>query len=207
MGDILLDYDLVSMDENDALIIDTGASQSATFCTSDFISSIHPPSLDTLVGLSEKSQACVCLFSPQKYFQENDLGTASFDKDAFTFCFASRHQSTLTLRNSRHVTLKGATIGEAIELVVDNWNVRLTSNEKLLLYWHYKLGHFFLAWIQALMRKGKNGQPPVILTPKTSRAHCCDLSGLLCASCQLGKGARASSGARHTTDVKPRALK
>eukprot|EP00957_Ditylum_brightwellii_P029648 2240551-Ditylum_brightwellii.AAC.1 len=56
------------------------------------------------------------------------------------------------------------------------------------------------------MRKGKDGQPPAIPTPTTSRAHCCDLSGLLCASCQVSKGAKTSSGAKHTTDVKPGAL-
>eukprot|EP00957_Ditylum_brightwellii_P080971 6158952-Ditylum_brightwellii.AAC.1 len=40
----------------------------------------------------------------------------------------------------------------------------------------------------------------------TSRAHCCDLSGLLCTSYQVSKGAMISSGASHTTDAKPGAL-
>eukprot|EP00957_Ditylum_brightwellii_P001209 94986-Ditylum_brightwellii.AAC.1 len=57
------------------------------------------------------------------------------------------------------------------------------------------------------MRKGKDSQPPVIPPPTTSRAHYCDLFGLLCASCQVGKGTKTSSGAIHTTDVKPGAFK
>eukprot|EP00957_Ditylum_brightwellii_P020977 1581028-Ditylum_brightwellii.AAC.1 len=95
VGNILIDYALVSMDINDALIIDIGVSQSITFCASGVIGGIYPPSLDILAGLSEKSQvkggdivhwhvhddyghmhtietkvyyvpqACVCLFSPQ----------------------------------------------------------------------------------------------------------------------------------------------
>eukprot|EP00957_Ditylum_brightwellii_P203462 15334707-Ditylum_brightwellii.AAC.1 len=84
-----------------------------------------------------------------------------------------RHWSTLTLRYRVRPNLPVA----YIEKAVNNWNIRLISNEKLLLHWHYKLGYFFLAWIQALLGKGKYGQPPVIHTPTTSRAHYCDLSG------------------------------
>eukprot|EP00957_Ditylum_brightwellii_P159915 12172464-Ditylum_brightwellii.AAC.1 len=83
---------------------------------------------------------------------------------------ADLYWSTLTLRycsgsnlpvaylEKSATALEGAVIGETIESVVDDWNVGHTSNEKLLICWHCKLGHFFLAWIQALMREGKDGQ-------------------------------------------------
>eukprot|EP00957_Ditylum_brightwellii_P003975 302856-Ditylum_brightwellii.AAC.1 len=87
--------------------------------------------------------------------------------------------------------------GAIMDLVVDEANVNLTQHEKILLCWHYKLGHFFFKWIQALMHKGHVGQPPVIPTSTNSRAHCCSTEGLLCSLCQCGKGAHIGSGTTH----------
>eukprot|EP00957_Ditylum_brightwellii_P116782 8907573-Ditylum_brightwellii.AAC.1 len=57
------------------------------------------------------------------------------------------------------------------------------------------------------MHVGKNGKLPVILTPTNSHAHCCDMTGLLCASCQAGKGERTGTGAKKVKGVLPGALK
>eukprot|EP00957_Ditylum_brightwellii_P178790 13619016-Ditylum_brightwellii.AAC.1 len=46
------------------------------------------------------------------------------------------------------------------------------------------------------MRKGCDSQPLVIHT-NGSRAHCCNIAVLLCASCQYGKGLQTGSGDKH----------
>eukprot|EP00957_Ditylum_brightwellii_P071278 5418715-Ditylum_brightwellii.AAC.1 len=96
-----------------------------------------------------------------------------------------------------------AYIGEAIELVVDDRNIGLTNNKKIFMQWHYKLAHYFLSWIQCLMQTGQDGRPPVIPTPKDSRAHCYCTKGLLCASCQYGKGAQRGSKAKYLIKIEP----
>eukprot|EP00957_Ditylum_brightwellii_P192592 14663123-Ditylum_brightwellii.AAC.1 len=72
--------------------------------------------------------------------------------------------------------------------------------------WHYKLGHYFLKWIQLLMRTGCDGQPPVIPTPTNNQAHGCDTVRLLCASCQCGKGEQTCTGAKGVVKTDPGAL-
>eukprot|EP00957_Ditylum_brightwellii_P037195 2816070-Ditylum_brightwellii.AAC.1 len=57
------------------------------------------------------------------------------------------------------------------------------------------------------MHKKRDGQPPVIPTPTNSRTHCCSTVGLLCTSCQCGKGARTRSGENHSKEIDPDTLK
>eukprot|EP00957_Ditylum_brightwellii_P196184 14948045-Ditylum_brightwellii.AAC.1 len=57
------------------------------------------------------------------------------------------------------------------------------------------------------MPVGKDGEPPVIPTPRNCYAHCCDTTGLFCASCQAGKGERTGTGAKKEKEVLPGALK
>eukprot|EP00957_Ditylum_brightwellii_P191039 14545919-Ditylum_brightwellii.AAC.1 len=92
-------------------------------------------------------------------------------------------------------------IGETIQSVVDDRNVGLTQNEKILMQYCYKPGHYFLCWIQSLMKTSRDGKPPVIPTPTHCHAHCCSIAGLLCASCQYGKGVLTGTGAKHTVEV------
>eukprot|EP00957_Ditylum_brightwellii_P058105 4406468-Ditylum_brightwellii.AAC.1 len=61
------------------------------------------------------------------------------------------------------------------------------------------------AW--ALMRNGCDDQPHVILTPTNYQAHCCAMSGLLCASFQCGKRVCTRSGARYSKEIGPYTLK
>eukprot|EP00957_Ditylum_brightwellii_P095935 7309551-Ditylum_brightwellii.AAC.1 len=57
------------------------------------------------------------------------------------------------------------------------------------------------------MKTSRDGKPSVIPTPTNCCAHCCSTAGLLCASCQYGKGAQTGTGAKHTIKVEPSALR
>ena len=68
--------------------------------------------------------------------------------------------------------------------VVDDANKNLTNNEKELLRWHYKIGHFDMSTIQGTMRTGRNEEPPII---KPSFSGASSVKHPICSSCQLGK--------------------
>eukprot|EP00957_Ditylum_brightwellii_P051617 3914742-Ditylum_brightwellii.AAC.1 len=51
------------------------------------------------------------------------------------------------------------------------------------------------------MRTSHDVQCPVIPTPTNCQAYCCDTTGLLCVSCQYGKGAQTSTGAKHVVEM------
>ena len=70
--------------------------------------------------------------------------------------------------------------------LVHDDNINLTPGQKELLKWHFRLGHWNLAWIQSLIRKG-------ILHVKDQRASQQEsLCG--CAACNLAKQVRKSEG-------------
>eukprot|EP00957_Ditylum_brightwellii_P010049 758228-Ditylum_brightwellii.AAC.1 len=120
------------------------------------------------------------------------MGKATFDKNDFVFWFAEQpSQLTIKYRVGSNLPLgylecggveATAHPGAAIESGVDDRNIGLTHNEKILLCWYFKLDHFFLGWIQFLMQRGKDGEPPV------------------------GKGVQQGSGANHLVEVDPGAL-
>eukprot|EP00957_Ditylum_brightwellii_P142762 10878435-Ditylum_brightwellii.AAC.2 len=56
------------------------------------------------------------------------------------------------------------------------------------------------------MQRGKDGEPPIIPTPTNCRTHCCNITGLICSSCQIGKGSQRGSGAKYLVEVDPGAL-
>ena len=159
--------------------------------------------------------ARVRLFSPKIYYQEKGLGSVSFDKDSFVFTFADIHQSRLTIPYHKGSNLPIAHLDSGqyniqrgtISSVIDDNNTNLTSNEKELLWWHYKLGHYYFGWIQYLMRKGQDCRPQIIPLPPKCRAHRCNTKGLLCTSCQIGKGKWTGSEAQNIKDIDPDALK
>ena len=75
--------------------------------------------------------------------------------------------------------------------VVEGSNRNLTMAQKELLKWHFKIGHFNLQWIQKLMRRGPNGEEPIIPT-KISQSASCERP--LCSACQFGKMTRRGAG-------------
>eukprot|EP00957_Ditylum_brightwellii_P097937 7459166-Ditylum_brightwellii.AAC.1 len=46
--------------------------------------------------------ACICLFSPQTYYQEHGMGRAALDKGSFCFQFASKQRSPSMLTLQYH---------------------------------------------------------------------------------------------------------
>eukprot|EP00957_Ditylum_brightwellii_P079755 6064157-Ditylum_brightwellii.AAC.1 len=101
-----------------------------------------------------------------------------------TLCY-SRGSNLLMAHLEHEGDQRHAYPGTAVESEVDNQNIGLMQNEKVM-RWHYCLDHYFLKWIQFLMRVGKDGEPPVIPTQTNRCANCCDKAGLLCVSCQAG---------------------
>eukprot|EP00957_Ditylum_brightwellii_P162577 12379950-Ditylum_brightwellii.AAC.4 len=194
---VIQHYSFVVIDETAAVIFDTGSPKTSMFDAFDFIDPICPLYLDSLAGLSKKMQVK--------------------GEGRVQWWLCGTQQSTLTLPYNKGSNLplahlvqedNGGVYTRAIfDSVVDEGNVGLTSHEKMLMQWRYKLGHYFFKWIQALMRQGCDGEPLVIITPTNSRAHCCATQGLFCASCQCGKGAWTGSGTKHSVETVPGALK
>eukprot|EP00957_Ditylum_brightwellii_P187978 14311553-Ditylum_brightwellii.AAC.1 len=147
---------------------------------SDFIKALNPPLMISLAGLSERSQVQV----------EGTVVGSNFP------CGYIRCDGADAAAHPR----------AAIEFVVDGRNVGLTHNKKILMCCHFKLGHFFLGWIHFLIRGGKGGEPPVILTHTNCKAHYCKITGLLCSLCKIGKGSHQSSGAKYLVEVDPGVL-
>ena len=91
----------------------------------------------------------------------------------FSFCAPSQSQESESKLN--------ATI-----CLTEEANANLTSSQKELLRWHYKLGHISFKQIQWLIRNKK------IWTVSSSKAIAnCDLPK--CASCEFGKASRRPS--------------
>eukprot|EP00957_Ditylum_brightwellii_P161002 12257310-Ditylum_brightwellii.AAC.1 len=57
------------------------------------------------------------------------------------------------------------------------------------------------------MQRGEDGEPLVIPTPTNCRAHCCNITGLIYSSCQIGKGTQQGSGTKHLVEEDPGALR
>ena len=66
--------------------------------------------------------------------------------------------------------------------VTDEVNQNLSPKQKLLLQWHFKLGHMSFAKLQALARKGQ--LPEIIVTCQAS----------LCARCRYGAAVKTPVG-------------
>jgi hypothetical protein len=67
--------------------------------------------------------------------------------------------------------------------VLDEVNVNLTSGQKELMSWHFRLGHFHLAWIQKLFRVPEGESEGVL--PTKYKANSCVLPQ--CAACHFAK--------------------
>ena len=76
--------------------------------------------------------------------------------------------------------------------VADESNQNLTSAQKELLLWHWKLGHANFQWIQTLCREPTTNSRRCALVTKHPKASSCLLPK--CAACMLGKQMRRQPG-------------
>lgn len=218
------------------IVIDTGASLSVSPFESDFVSNIRPTETDDLQGLSGATEvkgrgkvrwtirdvfgsvriieteayyvprASIRLFSPQRYFQEQDAGEYWCDSqrsvltlaDGSSLEFPYNPGSNLPLMLPDQREPMCFTFEEAATLrsntrsvfmsVADEMNQNLTSSQRELLKWHWRLGHANFSWIQRLAaqpRKSPEGRNEPILRTKTEGVSSC--STPLCAACQMSK--------------------
>jgi hypothetical protein len=129
----------------------------------------------------------VRLFSPQRYFQECHGGKFEVNHVGSIFRFSGggkmmfapwdavngidlpmayliRDKSSLQQRESMTATCAYNVVAES--------NNNLSEPQKELLRWHFKLGHFNLAWIQRLMRVRDGEEEPVIQTRLKATTNC-----------------------------------
>ncbi|MGH7955047.1 MAG: hypothetical protein ACREOZ_03715, partial [Gloeomargaritales cyanobacterium] len=135
----------------------------------------------------------VRLFSPQSYMRRNE------NECAYGM---NRHDSRLTFENGHVMTLnyhektmlpmaRGflekdvSDVAEQVHLcVTDNSNANLTTHQKLLLKWHFRLGHTGFDHVKWLSRRGFI--PHTLSTTESPK----------CTSCQFGAARRRSVGKR-----------
>ena len=111
--------------------------------------------------------AAARLFAPLAYLRQRENraqgGCLSFSDDGGFFVFPRTHGNdrlTFYLRDDFPLPVTrpiqayspSETTQRAFLNVVSPENVNLTSAQKELLRWHYKLGHINMSWLQKLMR-------------------------------------------------------
>jgi Reverse transcriptase (RNA-dependent DNA polymerase) len=158
------------------------------------------------------------LFSPQCYFQEQKKGKAEINKstlslslaDGTTLEFPFAHGCNLPIMLSKlerqpsiglsYDDIKGLMISaSAYVTVADETNQNLTSSQRELLLWHWRLGHANMQWIQMLAVRPKEDSVSALLLTKQTTVSSCPLP--LCMACQMAKQTRRSPpGTRHIFD-------
>jgi hypothetical protein len=239
------------------IVIDTGASLSLTPVRSDFVGEIHSCDTRDLQGISSSTKvvgkglvewtvrdvfgvirrirteayyvpdASIRLFSPQKYFQEQEAGEYVCDSkratlklaDGSTLEFPFNRGSNLPLMlpdvNKSPVGLSfeeqnamfardanNMFISRADLSVADETNQNLTASQRELLKWHWRLGHANFSWIQRLAstpRTSPEGKGMPILRTKTPTVSSCPAP--LCAACQMGKQTRTNPEVKVSTPI------
>jgi hypothetical protein len=138
--------------------------------------------------------APVRLFSPQTYFKEADAGNlyvdhqraelTLHDNSILTFPFAENNIPYMltdwqpivgiTFQDQSILTPKTLNMSVASET-----NQNLTSKQKELLKWHWKLGHANFGWIQRLASVPKNDRRRILLPKQvlstTDPPFCADM--------------------------------
>jgi hypothetical protein len=174
-------------------------------------------------------QATIRLFSPQQYFQQDQRGSLFMDYEhtrlqlscgtELVFPYNCCNSLPLMLTKQyfeQEVHVAGLSFEETSYLatssalsVVDTTNLNLTSSQKELLLWHWKLGHIGMKWVQALSsvpRSVEVRSKPVIPSRTGSKMSSCERP--LCTACQLSKQARRTrAGAKQRTGGKDMAIK
>ena len=155
--------------------------------------------------------ATVRLFSPQTYFREQQKGYLRLDHSSTTLQLSdgSRLQFPYNTNNNlplmlpaepHHIGLTfddASTLGDGHSVhnymsVADETNQNLTSAQKELLLWHWKLGHANFQWVQTLCRDPATTRRRFALATKHPKVSSCALP--TCAACMLGKQTRRQPG-------------
>ena len=145
------------------------------------------------------------LFSPQAFFDTMEKGTGSTGSDTASFeVFRSKsvinlppdssgHRRSITMRYNPQTFLPVLPAFKSVELtglnlalegcVTSNDNENLSYLQKLLLQWHYKLGHLSFQHTQWIARRGLLGKLCSFIGSTTVLPP-------ICASCQFGGQAR-----------------
>ena len=151
------------------------------------------------------------LFSPQSYLQhkeatsgENVLESFVIRGSTLQFETANGNRASIhynpknnlpTCKMSNVIPIKTPVVNHGC--VTDSSNPNLSTAQKELIKWHYRLCHHGLAAIQRLMQSGALGSSPLI-----KAASKCELPK--CASCQFGKAKRRPTDATQKTLVRER---
>lgn len=143
--------------------------------------------------------ARVKLLSVQRYCREvKDGATFVVNEDGCCFTFpTSQGGKTITfdLENGKMLPqtsvlkqwgrkMVNKNTNDSIFTVVSSDNLNLDPAQKMLLEWHWKLGHYNMNWIRYLIRS----QVLPVRGQKSSIAKC------FCTACQLGKQSRRPEG-------------
>jgi len=232
------------------IVIDTGGSKSVTPDRDDFIGEIRMADISDLQGLSASTavigigtvrwtirdvfgsvrtieteayyvpSAAIRLFSPQKYFQEQQAGSLWCDAkrsvltlaDGSALEFPYNSGSNLPLMLPDKITQMGLTFEDSqlfesigtseFVTVADDVNENIPASQKELLKWHWKLGHVNFKWIQKLAttpRKPTDGIDMPILKMKEKKTSSC--LHPKCAACQMAKQTRRNPGVSVGTPI------
>jgi hypothetical protein len=142
--------------------------------------------------------ARVRLLSVQKYCtQMKDSASFNIDENGCYFTFTNSSgggkltfdleaekmlpQTSVVKQWSRKMVLKSK---HKAYTVVSADNLNLDNSQKVLLEWHWKLGHYNMSWIRYLISKGFI----------KARTHNASTATCLCAACQLAKQIRKNEG-------------
>jgi len=146
-------------------------------------------------------QATIRLLSPQVYLQQPENlhggGCFAITDEGTIFVFPHSGGCRLTFRVDDLHKLPVASLvtrggREAAFNVLADVNHNLLVEQKELLQWHFKLGHFNLAWIQSLTRIREGDLGPILPT-RLKKATSCQLPK--CAACEYAKAHRIPEGA------------
>jgi GAG-pre-integrase domain len=169
--------------------------------------------------------AHIQLYSPQAHFRESSKGSLDPNMDTLTLRFPNKVKLVFHINQANQLPLmflddhQGPQVGFSSEdselfdesryvlmTVADKVNQNLDGPQRELLLWHHKLGHINFDWLKALLKhKRRNPNAHKILEAKfSSIGHCCSL---VCAACQLGKGKRRSTNAKHVINIQTMKLK
>lgn len=156
--------------------------------------------------------AKVRLLSPQRYLRTANKGALLQTPGSTTFYFDRKSPLTFHALNEDRVGLPVASLHRRRKAtwfdeallnadVLNSDNSNLSLPQKELLGWHYKLGHYNLAWVQRLARPRPGDDTPLLPMRFPSTANT-PPTAIKCHSCRLGKATRAPDGA-HVEKVRP----
>lgn len=149
--------------------------------------------------------AQIRLFSPQAYFRDrkkqqtaNDKSWFGMNPDGYMFVWENGAKRTIRWSDRRGdllptMNLQGLNVQKGYS-VVDDENNNLSTAQKELLKWHYKLSHLGLPQVQSLFRKQDDNDA---ILGSLTRSGQCDLPK--CTACSLAKAHKISTNVKTTT--------